>query len=237
MPDHVRLEEAVVLPLAISTAAVGLFDDLKLRRPSADPVDADQSPEQKHRGETVLIWGAASSMGSVAVQLAVAAGYHVLTTASAKNHGYVRDLARGEHVAVFDYRRAGVADEIIDYVQSREGLTFAGAYDCVGLEDSTRACAAVVRAFGGGVLPSVLPPPGPLPAGVQARCVNAITPGTVPGSPGSLVWRDYVPRALASGTLRARPEPEVVGTGLDEIERALHLHKAGVSAKKLVVLL
>ncbi|KAK8008276.1 hypothetical protein PG991_010827 [Apiospora marii] len=177
-------------------------------------------------------------MGSAAVQLAVAAGYHVLTTASAKNHEYVRELTRGKHVTVFDYHRPNVAHEIIDHIQSRAGLKFAGAYDCVGLEDSTRACAAVVHAFGGGVLPSVLPPPlGFLWADVQASCVNAIRPGTVPGSPGSLVWRDYVPRALATGSLRTRPEPEIVGTGLDAIEGALNLHKAGVSAKKLVVLL
>ncbi|KAK7915040.1 GroES-like protein [Apiospora marii] len=240
VPDHIRLEDAVVLPLAISTASVGLFDDLKLRLPSADPDHGDQPHEQKHRDEVILIWGAASSMGSAAVQLAVAAGYHVLATASAKNHNYVRELTRGKHVTVFDYHDAGVADEIIEYIQSREGegLKFAGAYDCVGLEDSTRACAAVVHAFGGGVLPSVLPPPlGFLWADVQASCVNAIRPGTVPGSPGSLVWRDYVPRALETGSLRTRPEPEIVGTGLDEIEGALGLHRAGVSAKKLVVLL
>ncbi|KAK8122973.1 hypothetical protein PG984_011643 [Apiospora sp. TS-2023a] len=233
IPDDMRFQDAVVLPLAISTASVGLFDDLKLRLPSADTSGDD---DEKPRDEAVLIWGAASSMGSAAVQLAVAAGYHVVTTASAKNHDYARELTGGKHVTVFDYHSPNVADEIIGHIQS-QGLKFAGAYDCVGLEDSTRACAAVVHAFGGGVLPSVLPPPGFLRADVQAVCVNAIRPGTVPGSPGARVWREYVPAALAKGSLRTRPEPEVVGTGLDKIEGALNLHKAGVSAKKLVVLL
>lgn len=233
LPDSIRFEDAVVLPLAISTASVGLFDDLKLRLPSADAGD-NEGP----RGEAVLVWGGASSMGSAAVQLAAAAGYHAITTASAKNHDYVRELTHGQHVTVFDYRNPHVASEIIDYIKSNEGLKFAGAYDCVGFEDSTRACAAVAHAFGGGgVLPSVLPPPADLPADVRASCVNAIRPGTVPGSPGARVWREYVPRALANGSLRTRPGPEIVGTGLDKIEGALNLHKAGVSAKKLVVLL
>ncbi|KAK8061962.1 hypothetical protein PG994_008328 [Apiospora phragmitis] len=205
VPDSVRFEDAVVLPLAISTASVGLFDDLKLRLPSADPA--------------VLIWGAASSMGSIAVQLSVAAGYRVITTASTKNHDYVRALTsphdEQQHVTVFDYHRPNTTNDIIDHIKSSSSLKFAGAYDCV------------VHAFGGGVMPSVLWPPADLPADVRAGTVNAIWPGTLAVCPSSRVWRDYVPKALANGALRMQPGPEVVGTGLDKIEGALNWHKAG----------
>ncbi|KAK7962770.1 uncharacterized protein PG986_003595 [Apiospora aurea] len=229
IPDAVRFEDAVVLPLAISTASVGLFGHLKFRLPSAEPVDGHgDGGGQRHRDKVVLIWGAASSRGSVAVQLAVAAGYGVVTTASAKNHDYVRGLIPdgGKNVAVFDYRRPNAAGNIIDRIKVR-GWKFVGAYDCIGLEESTRACAEVVHAFGGGILPSVLWPPQDLPSDVEASVVHAIRPGTVAGSPGSRVWREYLPQALANGSLRPRPEPEIVGSGLDKIEGALNLHKAG----------
>lgn len=43
-------------------------------------------------GETLLLHGAAGAVGSVAVQLAVAAGATVVATASPANHAYLRDL-------------------------------------------------------------------------------------------------------------------------------------------------
>ncbi|NUR93818.1 MAG: NADP-dependent oxidoreductase [Kribbellaceae bacterium] len=43
-------------------------------------------------GETILIHGAAGAVGSVAVQLAVAAGLTVIGTASAANHDYLRTI-------------------------------------------------------------------------------------------------------------------------------------------------
>ncbi|KAK7984437.1 hypothetical protein PG989_011839 [Apiospora arundinis] len=237
IPDGVRFEDAAVLPLGISTATAGLFDDLKLRLPSVDGVNNDTN-----RNEVVLIWGAASSMGSIAVQLAVAAGYHVITTASAKNHDYARGLvpdAARKHITVFDYQGGpNVAGAIIDHI-NQKGLKFVAAYDCIGREESTLACAEIVHAFGGGLVPTVLWPPAAesLPADVEARIVHGGSPGTVAGSRSAVVWQEYVPAALEEGALRMRPEPEIVGTGLDKIEGALNLHKAGVSAKKLVVLL
>jgi hypothetical protein len=41
--------------------------------------------------------------------------------------------------------------------------------------------------------------------------------------------------ALAQQKFIAAPKPEVVGTGLESLEDALKIHKAGVSAKKIVV--
>lgn len=54
---------------------------------------------------------------------------------------------------------------------------------------------------------------------------------------GQAIWEDYVPKALASGQLQAKPDPVVVGHGLDKIQRAFDVQKAGVSGKKIVVTL
>jgi NADPH:quinone reductase-like Zn-dependent oxidoreductase len=54
IPDSLPFQQAGVLPLALSTAATGMFqqDHLGLAMPSADPVD---------RSDTVLVLGASSS--------------------------------------------------------------------------------------------------------------------------------------------------------------------------------
>jgi len=56
---------------------------LALRHPSATA---------QHTGETVLVWGGSTSVDSNAIELAVAAGYHVITTASPDNFEYVTPL-------------------------------------------------------------------------------------------------------------------------------------------------
>jgi NADPH:quinone reductase-like Zn-dependent oxidoreductase len=94
IPDTLAYEDAAVLPLGLSTAACGLFqtDLLGLRHPSADP---------QPTGQTVLVWGGSTSVGSNAIQLAVAAGYEVVTTASPQNTDVVRRLGAGQ---VVDHR-------------------------------------------------------------------------------------------------------------------------------------
>jgi NADPH:quinone reductase-like Zn-dependent oxidoreductase len=102
-PLKARFRNAVVLPLTLSTAACGLFekDQLALQHPSAKP---------KATGQTLVVWGGSTSLGSNAIQLAVAAGYEVITTASPKNFGYVRKLGAAH---VFDYRSRTAVEDIV----------------------------------------------------------------------------------------------------------------------------
>lgn len=152
VPENVPLSDAVVLPLGLSTSITGLFEQLKLDLPTINTVKKQQ---------TVLVWGGSSSMGSTAIQLATAAGYDVVTTAGLHNHAYVKSLGATE---VFDHADRDVVKKISDRLQ---GVTFAGVFDSIGEEASTRACAAILSEFGGGVLPTVLPPPQDLPANVS----------------------------------------------------------------------
>jgi len=59
VPDSIPLANAVVLPLAVSTAATGLFQTLKLPFPLLNP---------KPTGKTIVIWGGSSSCGASAIQ-------------------------------------------------------------------------------------------------------------------------------------------------------------------------
>lgn len=54
---------------------------------------------------------------------------------------------------------------------------------------------------------------------------------------GHAVWRNFVPKALASDLFKANPDPLVVGHGLKSIQDGLGRQKAGVSAQKIDITL
>ena len=82
-PDSISHADIAALALIGLTASISIEDTLKLLP-----------------GETVLIQGGAGGVAGFAIQLAKHLGAHVITTASANNHDYVRELG---------------ADTIIDY--------------------------------------------------------------------------------------------------------------------------
>ncbi|KAI1805837.1 zinc-binding oxidoreductase CipB [Daldinia bambusicola] len=113
IPGSLSHEQASVLPLGLSTAACGLFmkDYLALR------------------------------VGSDAVQLAHAAGYEVLATASPKNSEYLKSIGASK---VFDYKQASAVRDIISALQNK---TCAGAI-AIG-DRSLEACIDIVGAVPG----------------------------------------------------------------------------------------
>lgn len=221
IPDDLTYERAAVLPLGVSTAACALFqkDFLNLQHPSV--------PAAKSTGETVLIWGGASSVGSNAIQLAVAAGYEVVTTASAKNFAYVKSLGAAE---VFDYNSPTVID---DLVAALKGKTLIGGVDSIGPEATPQTVEVVKRSQGvkfvatakGGLDDDVV--------GVKMVYATTLKDNEV----GKAVYEDFLPKALEKKTYIAAPEPLVVGSGLDRIQEAVDVLAKGISARKVVVTL
>jgi NADPH:quinone reductase-like Zn-dependent oxidoreductase len=223
IPDDVTFEQAAVIPLGCSTAACGLFQEefLNLQLPT--------EPKRKDTGKTLLIWGGASSVGSNAIQLAVAAGYEVITTASPKNFEYLKKLGASQ---VFDYKSPTVGEDLL---AAFKGKTSAGALDCIGFA-ATPVCIDVVHKSAGAqfvatVKPvSVTPPEG---LGIKHIFGTTLKDNKV----GKGVYEDFLPKALKTGTFVPAPEPLVVGKGLEKVQEAVDLMGKGVSAKKLVVVL
>lgn len=229
LPDALPFTQAAVLPLALSTAATGLLqpDHLGLELPAPDA----RAPD---REEAVLVWGASTSVGGNAVQLARAAGYHVLATASPHNHGYVRELGAAE--AVDRHSPAAAAD----LLRLLGGRPLAGAL-AVGA-GSLRKVLAVAAGAAGGARRVASTQPAPLVGTVRPRArrrgvrLSAVWGGTLMDNEvGPAVYTAFLPAALASGRYRAAPDATVVGNGLGRIPEALDLLKRGVSARKLVV--
>ncbi|KAF4544692.1 alcohol dehydrogenase [Lasiodiplodia theobromae] len=224
IPDSLSFEEATVLPLAISTAAAGLYQKslLALPFPSTNP---------QPTGKTLLVWGGSSSVGATAIQLAVASGVKVVATASRKNHEFVKSLGA---VAVVDYKSPNVVEELLAAID-QQGGSLVGAYDAISEPSSLQHIGALTDKVG--VLPvaTVLPPPEGLTKTAEAKQVVAPTIATQYKEIADGVWRKFVPEALASGQFKAKPDPLVVGKGLEKIQEAVDKQHAGVSAKKVVV--
>ncbi|KAL1885324.1 hypothetical protein Plec18167_001981 [Paecilomyces lecythidis] len=223
IPEGLPFETAAGIPLGVATAAAGLFQEgyLGLNHPSAKPAPKN--------GHTVLIWGGASAVGSSAIQLAVAAGYEVITTASPKNFDLVKKLGASE---VFDYNSSTVVQDLVDTLSSK---AFAGALDAVNRGGAVQASAEVVSKLQGiKSLATVSTIPDGLAETVIVKQVLATT--IKDNAVGKAVFQDFLPAALADG--RFVPlETVSVGNSLESVQSGLDTLKKGVSAKKLVITL
>lgn len=221
IPATLSYEAASVLPLAISTASCGLFQKeyLALQFPSTPPKPAT--------GQTVLIFGGSTSVGSNAIQLAVAAGYEVLTTASPKNFDYVKKLGASH---VFDYHSKSIAADLIEALREK---TSAGAL-AIG-EGAANICAEVLNKSSGKKFVAMASRPSgkEMPSGVGSKFIfgSDLKDNEV----GPAIWTDFLPRALSNGVYVAAPDAEVVGKGLESIQDGLDLLTKGASAKKYVI--
>ncbi|MCJ1431663.1 hypothetical protein MMC27_001018 [Xylographa pallens] len=247
IPSTLSYENAAVVPLGLSTAACGLFqqDYLALQLP-------DPSGHARPTGETLIVWGGSTSVGSSAIQLAVAAGYEVITTASPRNFDYVKKLGASQ---AFDYNSKTV---IADIILALQGKTVAGAFT-VG-SGAAEACLDILDKCKGKKFMAMATYPVPqtppkrlaVPTTVfyfvtgmaniwlksKARSIGFkfIFGSTLSENEvGPAIYSDFLPAALERGTYVAAPEPYVVGTGLEQIQAAFEVQKKGMSAQKVVV--
>ncbi len=220
IPDTIDYANAAVLPLGLGTASCGLFekDQLALQHPSVPP---------KPTGKALLIWGGSSSVGCNGIQLAVAAGYEVISTASPKNFDLLKRLGASH---VYDYNSENIVEEL---VRALEGKTVAGALHTVG--DSEKCFAVVDRCSGRKFVSMTLPIPESKPANVDAKQIFGST--LKDNEVSRAVYVDFLANALSKGTYVPAPEPWIVGTGLESLQKGLEIQKQGVSAKKVVITL
>ncbi len=250
IPSDLSYERASVLPLGLSTAACGLFqkDFLALDYPSASP---------RPNGRTLLVWGGSTSVGSNAIQLAVAAGYEVFTIASPRNFEYVKKLGATH---AFDYNDENVVRKLSEALASK---TLAGAI-AIGV-GSAVACVDAVRACKGNKFVAMATYPISFES-VQDRPITLLqrlmiarsflsfnvsnwlkcrTRGIrtkfifgsslISNEVSELIYADFLPVALAEGRYLAAPDPAVIGTSLECVQAGLDRQRKGVSASKVVI--
>ncbi|KAF4626241.1 hypothetical protein G7Y89_g11917 [Cudoniella acicularis] len=226
IPPHVTFEIAAVLPLGVSTASAALFqkDCLALPPPMLNPPKIPK---------TVLIWGGASSVGSNAIQLAVAAGCDVVVTASPKNRDAMKKLGA---VQVVDYNSDSVIDDLKKAFQGRE---LAGAFDTIGTQKTFEATAKAVSQMHGKkiVVSTNDEEEWEVPAGVEKKPIQAVDiredkredkrkDKGEDKSIGKMVYEDFLPQALREGKYHIAPEVFEGGKGLASIQAALETSKS-----------
>jgi NADPH:quinone reductase-like Zn-dependent oxidoreductase len=123
IPNGVSSKDASALCMAANTAADALFNIIGLGLPAAGVSGIDPT------GQGILIWGGASSVGNMAIQMAKAAGFnYIFTTASSKNHKALRQLGATH---TFNYRSSHVVEDIQE-AQNALGTSLTIAFDTVG---------------------------------------------------------------------------------------------------------
>jgi len=190
-PPNVTWSDAAALP-ASAEAAVGIMKQLEVSR-----------------GETMLVLGAAGSVGMVATQLAIAKGVKVIGAVAPRSHDLLRDLG-----AVPVSHGPGLADRVRDFVPSVD---------------------AVLDAAGKGGLPDAIALAGG-PARVMTLADEhaadlgvAFSVGTPDRAPEAL---DETMPLLAAGALRLRRQRQLPMEHAGEAHRLL---ESGDAHEKLIL--
>ena len=218
-PDFISFAEASFFPLGVTTSSHGLFseDFLGLPIPKLDRVST---------GKSVLVWGGSSAVRSNAIQLAKAAGYEFLTTASPRNFECVKSLGASK---AFDYSSDKVT---ADVVEASDQSDCAGIFLAAG---SVEACLQVADQAKGDlfVATSNFIPEDKVPRGVRAKMVFG---SALESEDLNAIFADFLPTALAERKYKVAPEPLILDTkGLEGIKKGVDTLRNGVSAKKVVV--
>lgn len=255
LPEEMSFVDAAVMPLALATAASGLFLKSQLGLDPRQGHGADRGRPDVPEA-SVVVWGGATSVGSVAIQLANAAGYRVLSTASPHNHAQVLGLGAA---AVEDYRDRRAVHRLLE---AADGTAIAGVLAigvgsgraCVRIAASQKPRPKVAMASAPRSLDSapIVPQIGwrlaNLPrlaggfamlafrAGISGVPTSSIWGTALVGDPlGRLVFGEFAETALSSRQLRAAPEPLIAGFRLEDIPDAMETLRRGVSARKVVL--
>ncbi|MCJ1477404.1 hypothetical protein MMC13_006075 [Lambiella insularis] len=221
LPDAISFEEGAILPMSVATAGVGIWPTMELPRPGT----------HKQSGG-FLVWGGSSSVGSAAVQIARSLGFTVYSVASSHNHHMVNKLGAK---ATFNYSDEKVVDHIINAAKA-DHVAIRHAFDAVGEHGAPQQAAKVLEHFGGGKLCLVLPwPETEKPEGVTISNTAAFRILTDQKEFGAFLFNDWLAESLANKTYVPSPSVEIVEGGISSVQRALDMHKKGLSGKKLVV--
>ncbi|OTB10679.1 hypothetical protein K445DRAFT_322801 [Daldinia sp. EC12] len=132
VPDNLTMEQASTLGVGISTVGQALYQSLGLPWPT----------EPAKKPFPVLIYGASTATGTLAVQFAKLSGLQVITTSSAHNFDLLKSLGAD---ATFDYKSPTVGEDIRKY--TNDSLEY--VFDCIAEGSSPEIAAKAISSKGG----------------------------------------------------------------------------------------
>ncbi|KAK7419263.1 hypothetical protein QQX98_003415 [Neonectria punicea] len=231
LPTDISFQKGSTLPTAVGTATMALFDVLNLPRP---PIEENKHAQVESSPSSILVWGGASSAGSMTIQMARLAGFTVFAAASERHHDYLRSL--GASVLV-DYHSSTAAEDLIAAAE-HTGTEISYAVDTISashtlgpvvqvLSKSTGVNKKIAHTTG---WPADLSKPDDI--GNQWIAADELR-----GRRNDLsVWlfNEALPKWLERGAI-VPTGCRVMKGGLGGVQNALNELKNGVSGEKLVV--
>jgi len=229
LPDTISLEEGVMLPTATASATVALFHCLKQALPKTSYACDDP------RDPGLLVWGGSSVVGAMTIQFARAIGLTVYTTASPAHHDYLKSLGASK---VFDYRSTTVVSDILDAAQ-KAGKHIPFVLDAISETGTFDPCVEVLERSieGNRTLITTLPWPQDKtqPDGVEIQFLPGFVLWTEEKHLSTWLFHEYLPCVLENRLIVPSPKVQVVEGGLENMQTAMDMLKAGVSCTKLIV--
>jgi NADPH:quinone reductase-like Zn-dependent oxidoreductase len=236
LPPNISFESGATLPLAFMTAAIALYQGLKIPLPTA-------LPEAGSEKTPILIWGGATAVGAFALQLAKLSNVGPIITVAGSGIDFVKSLNAADHI--IDYRTGDVVQKIIEAAGSAKIKL---AFDSISDPRSYEPISEVLAALGGGTINMVDPisdknwkfPDNVKRTATMVGSSHGDTWGMVSDAqaqvdPDFAYWfYRYLSRLLAEGKIKPHPV-EVLPGGLNGIVAGVQaLFDRKVSAKKLV---
>ncbi|TFY57584.1 hypothetical protein EVJ58_g6935 [Rhodofomes roseus] len=152
IPDNVSFEGGATIPLGLATAVLGLYDheDGAIGNCGLYP-PWEEGGRGKYKGQSILIFGGASSVGQFAIQLAKLSGFGpIITTASLRHTEWLQKVG-ATHVLDRNLPLDGLAEEL-------KGITvepFKVIYDAVASTETQNFAYGILAP--GGALAVVMP--------------------------------------------------------------------------------
>ena len=229
IPAKTTYEEAASIPLAAMTAAVGLFIRLGLPEPYT------QGREDGKGGPPtgpLLVYGAASSVGAYAIQLAKHANIGPIIAVAGRGIPFVQSLL-GSEDSVIDYRKGD--DHVVSEIQvALKGQELRYTFDAVSEKGSYQNACKTMKKEGSKI---TLVLPGrkydDIPASIEHN-VTTVGDTYQKQTDFGYAWFRLFTKGLREGWLKPHPT-EVVPGGLAGVEKGLNdLMNGKNSASKYV---
>ncbi|PLB44876.1 GroES-like protein [Aspergillus steynii IBT 23096] len=242
-PANLSFAEAASLGVGIMTVGQALYKMMGLSFPSLDSTGTGATTP----GPSILIYGASSATGTIAVQIAKISNLTVHATCSPSNNALI--ASRGADY-IYDYNSPDSIDAILAQ-SATNPITY--IFDCIGSESSSTYCSKILPVTGGHYHSIRAPVP---PAFKELRPEESAKATTALGYtllgerfefPGGLVfeadkeeeefgksWGRIVGELVERGVVRTHEVDARVG-GLEGVLQGLEeLRKGEVRGKKLV---
>ena len=231
LPQSLSFEDGSVYPMGAATAFSGIFSEGGLQLPDAN------GSSKPYAGKGIIIWGATSSVGIMAAQIAKDIGFTVFATASQRHHDYLKGLGVDE---LADYKDADVVSKLVAAAKSK-GVPITFGFDAINEGDTVFQTAEILSQGSqgqGGTLAHTLeiPKGKSLATGVKSvHCLAFHIFVDKQEKTGKFLFNEYLSNAIERGAIKPAPKVEVVPGGIQATQKCWDQLKGGVSGKKLVI--